>query len=225
MSRGNCVGAARPGSTFERYEPKTASQREAHVQFQRLVDGLIANEAAILASEHPFPAARLIFLWGAPGTGKTHLVEALIHRVRQRAPKLLLANKLYLARKDFTLEHVASVSTYEGAPVVIVDDIWREHGGIDRLTSVDVRCFSDFILSIYERRTLVLVSSNFPIMAGILPLVKKYDPSGRAASRLSELLAGSGEMHLEGPDERQLIAERAGPGDAFTISTVDTGRA
>ncbi len=225
MSHGNCVGAARPGSTFERYEPETAAQREAHIQFQRLADGLIANEAAILASEHPFPAAKLIFLWGAPGTGKTHLVEAIINRVRHRAPKLLLANKLYLARKDFTLEHVAMVSTYERAPVVIVDDMWNTHASVDRLHSVDVQCFSDFVFSIYERRTLVLVTSNFPIMAGILPIVKQYDPAGRAVSRLSELLAGSGEMHLEGPDYRQVLAERAGAGNAFTISTGAKGRA
>jgi len=35
MSR-NSIGAARSESTFERYEPHTPTQREAHVQLQRL---------------------------------------------------------------------------------------------------------------------------------------------------------------------------------------------
>jgi predicted ATPase len=225
MNRGNCVGAVRPESTFERYQPQTPAQREARLQLQRLADGLVAHEAAILASEHPFPRARLIFLWGTPGTGKTHLVEALINRVREKAPRLLHAHKLHLSRNDFTLEHVANVSTYEDAPIVVIDDLWSAHASLDRLNTVDLRCFIAFVSSIYDRRTLVLATSNFAILDGILPLVRKQDPLGRATSRLDELLAGSGEIHLEGPDHRRIHAERADAGDAFTVSTVTKGGA
>lgn len=216
--RGNQIHAVRPGSTFELYKPASPAQTEAHIQLQRLADGIVAKQDTVLAEEHPWPKAKLIFLWGPPGAGKTHLVEAVVNRVREKAPRLVKQRRIYLSRYSFTLEHIASVSTYDGAPIVIIDDIWAEYTSLNRLNdATDVRCFMGFVASIYDRRTFVLVTSNFPIKDGILGAVRRVDKIGRTTSRLAELLAGSGEIHLDGPDHRQTLAEQAGAGDTFSV--------
>lgn len=216
--RGNLVDQVRPGSTFENFEIYDDVQGEAVGSLEMLADSIVEKQSAIVSQEYPFDAGRIIFLWSPPGRGKSHLVEAIVNRIRQRAPKLIECKHVYLSRYEFTLEHIASVYTYQGAPVVIIDDMFSDKQSIDQLSAyTDVKCVMGWVASVYERRTLALCTSNFPMMDGIAKMVQQVDKIGRTASRLQELLANSGEIELPGRDYRVTVASKRDKSKLFKV--------
>ena len=97
----------RDASSFENYF--VARNREAVERLQQAVQGLSAA---------PQSPASWLLLWGEPGTGKTHLLEAACRAAQAQgyAPLYVpLAEK-----KDFT---TALLEDAEQAPLVCVDDV------------------------------------------------------------------------------------------------------
>ena len=210
MPMGNAVKQVRPNSTFENFEKLNKELESLAEKLQKLVDSIIAKGEQVLVSRYPFADAKLIILWGKPGRGKTHLVEAFINAIAKRDPRLL--SRIYLSRYNFTYENIAGVHSYDDLPIIVIDDIFANHQSIDELhPATDIASFMAFVQMIYEDRRLVIMTGNFPFRNGILEKVRAVDKTGRVLSRMQELMASAGEIEVVGDDYREKLArEKAG---------------
>lgn len=76
-----------------------------------------------------FPSVQLIYLWGAEGSGRSHLLQALCHRYAESG-----ASALYLpllSRHDFAPQilehsHALSVICVDDLDAVATDSVWQE---------------------------------------------------------------------------------------------------
>ncbi|MBI3099829.1 MAG: chromosomal replication initiator protein DnaA [Planctomycetes bacterium] len=89
----------------------------------------LAHAAALAVSEAPGKAYNPLFIHGAVGLGKTHLLQALCHSVRARLPNAVID---YLPCEEFVNAYIASLkeqkveqfrARYRGADVLLVDDV------------------------------------------------------------------------------------------------------
>jgi hypothetical protein len=113
--------------------------------------------------------------------------------------------------------HQSGAYSYDDAPIVVTDDMFSEYQSLDELNDwSDIPAVMRWVVDAYERRTLSICTSNFPLMSGIAAVVRKYDKKGRVLSRFEEMLARSGEIQLPGRDYRPTVAERS-KGDLFTV--------
>lgn len=209
MSHENFISQIRPNSTFASFEIYQNEQIAALEGMKALADQLVNNASVIEGREYPFALGQVIFLWSEPGHGKSHLLEAFAQHLLDGAPAL--AKSIYLARDSFTLRHIASVDLYDRRPIVLIDDLFSEYQSVSQLhTATDLPCLMKFLASVYERRTMVIATSNFPMLGdgGILEAIAKVDKVGRILSRCEELLASSGEIYLPGKDYRKVIAQK-----------------
>ena len=205
----NAIHAIRSNATFETFEVTNDDQMNAVECLSMLADSIAKKAPDILFKPNPFDYGRFVFLVGKPGRGKTHLVEAFANRLKQKAPALVKGNKIFFDRARFTLRHVLGDhgSDYDGAPVVICDDLWSEHATLAKVDH-DATYFMRYVFGAYERRSLTIFTSNFPVRDGIEKLVAARDPVGRVTSRLRELLHSSAELTISGDDYRRTLAQQ-----------------
>ena len=85
----NHVKNIRPNATFAAYQPQTAEQQKALEYTRGLAEYLVSISAEFNANSSPFADAMMIVLAGAPGTGKSHLLEAIANHVAKEAPPVL----------------------------------------------------------------------------------------------------------------------------------------
>ena len=100
--------------------------------FDRFVIGegnRVAHAAALAVAEAPSEAYNPLFLHGPPGLGKTHLLVAIAHYLRDNAPGLSVR---YTTAERFTNEFVAALRSsgteefkrrYRDLDVLLVDDV------------------------------------------------------------------------------------------------------
>ncbi|SDF54095.1 chromosomal replication initiator protein DnaA [Sporolituus thermophilus] len=88
-----------------------------------------AHAAALAVAEVPAQVYNPLFLYGGVGLGKTHLMHAIGHRIRQNHPHLKV---LYISSEKFTNELISSIrdgnpelfrQKYRNIDVLLVDDI------------------------------------------------------------------------------------------------------
>jgi chromosomal replication initiator protein len=101
-------------------------------QFDRFVIGPgnhLAHAAALAVAEAPSEAYNPLFLHGAPGLGKTHLLGSIANYLRRNVPELEVR---YASAETFTSEFVSSLREngtaefkrrYRNLDVLLVDDI------------------------------------------------------------------------------------------------------
>ena len=89
----------------------------------------MAYAAARAVAEKPAEHYNPLFIYGDSGLGKTHLLYAIAHQVRQRQPE---ARIVYIKGDDFTNELIASIregknaefrEKYRQSTLLLVDDI------------------------------------------------------------------------------------------------------
>jgi chromosomal replication initiator protein len=89
----------------------------------------LAHAASISVSNDPGHVYNPLFIYGATGLGKTHLLHAIAQAVLRRDPK---AHILYVTSETFTNDYINAVATreltafrsrYREADVLLVDDI------------------------------------------------------------------------------------------------------
>lgn len=86
-------------------------------RFENYISG--PNNAVVEALKHlPDEPGSVVFLFGAQGSGKTHLLNALCHETRERQGRAF-----YLALKRLPQDAVASLQGLEELDLVCVDDL------------------------------------------------------------------------------------------------------
>ena len=100
--------------------------------FEAVVTGSsnrFAHAAALSVAERPAKSWNPLFIYGGPGLGKTHLLHAIGHFVREQYPQYRLR---YASAETFTNEFIDSLRTntqntfkrrYRECDVLLVDDI------------------------------------------------------------------------------------------------------
>jgi chromosomal replication initiator protein len=110
----------------------TTSQLSGRYTFSNFVIGKsneLAAAAAQAVAEAPGKVYNPLFIYGATGLGKTHLMQAVAHDILQRNPRTRLA---FIGTEQFTNELVSSIQSrttadfrrrYREIDLLLVDDI------------------------------------------------------------------------------------------------------
>lgn len=114
----------RPATVLTEFDPKFT--------FDSFVVGEsnnFAREAARAVAEAPGLKYNPLFLWGGPGLGKTHLLQAIGHYVTQNFPHKKV---IYVTSEQFTIDYIDSINSkrhdgfrqkYRSVDVLLIDDI------------------------------------------------------------------------------------------------------
>src|SRR5256885_792750 len=127
---GVSTGAAGPSQG--RFDWDTAAHLNPKYTFDAFVIGSgnqFAHAASQAVAERPSKAYNPLFLYGGVGMGKTHLMQAIGHEVKQRQPE---ASICYLSSEKFTNEMINSLrydkmtsfrDKFRTVDVLLIDDI------------------------------------------------------------------------------------------------------
>lgn len=122
-----------------------------------------AHAASLAVSDSPAKAYNPLFIYGAAGLGKTHLMHAIGQRVLQKTPK---AKVLYISSEEFTnqlIEAIRNRSTqkfrekYRSVDILLIDDVHFIAGK----DSTQEEFFHTFN-TLYDAHKQVVVSSDRP---------------------------------------------------------------
>jgi chromosomal replication initiator protein len=120
------------GPQQARFDWSTAAQLNPRYTFDAFVCGpgnQFARAAALAVAEQPSRAYNPLFLYGGVGMGKTHLMHAIGHEVKQRQPGASIS---YVSAEKFTNEMISSVrydkmtsfrDKFRTVDVLLIDDI------------------------------------------------------------------------------------------------------
>ncbi|MGI6107274.1 MAG: chromosomal replication initiator protein DnaA [Lachnospiraceae bacterium] len=157
----------------ERLSPKVSSYAEAMANanlnskytFESFVEGnsnKFALAAAVAVAEKP-TTYNPLFIYGGPGLGKTHLMQAIAHEILQKDPS---KNVLYVTSEKFTSElidaihnksNIAFKEKYRSVDVLLIDDIQFIIGK----ESTQEEFFNTFN-HLYENNKQIVISSDKP---------------------------------------------------------------
>lgn len=121
-----------PGQDVDYEHPFAGYASNPNHQFDRFVIGPgnhLAHAAALAVAEAPSEAYNPLFLHGAPGLGKTHLLGSIANYLQRNVPELVVR---FASAEAFTSEFVASLREngtaefkrrYRNIDVLLIDDI------------------------------------------------------------------------------------------------------
>jgi len=121
----------------------------------------LAHAAALAVTEKPGKAYNPLFIYGGVGLGKTHLLQAIGHKILKNNSK---AKLLYVTSEKFTNEFINSVRSkktkefqkkYRGLDMLIVDDI-QFIGGKEQTQEQMFHTFND----LHQNNKQIILSSD-----------------------------------------------------------------
>jgi chromosomal replication initiator protein len=122
-----------------------------------------AHAAAVAVAEQPSKMYNPLFLYGGVGLGKTHLMQAVGHRIKKERKEMRLA---YVNSESFTNEVINSLrydrmtsfrDKYRNVDVLLMDDI-EFIGGKERTQEEFFHTFN----TLYEQQKQVVISCDQP---------------------------------------------------------------
>ncbi len=157
-----------------------------------------AHSAALAVAESPGESYNPLFLYGAPGLGKTHLLVSIANYLRGQRPDLPVA---YTTAERFTSEFVTSLrgdgrpterfkKRYRGVGALLIDDVQFLEGKA-RTEDEFFHTFNE----LYAQGSQIVLSSDRPPEA-----------MGRLSERMRDRFAWGLTVELQGPDPATRIA-------------------
>jgi chromosomal replication initiator protein len=158
QSTGTAVAVARQGA----FDPALNSK----YTFDSFVVGScnqFAHAASLAVAEAPGKTYNPLYLYGGVGLGKTHLMHACGHAIKQRNPYLRVS---YLSSEHFMNELINSIrydktqgfrEKYRSVDVLLIDDI-QFMAGKERTQEEFFHTFN----TLYEQQKQIVISSDCP---------------------------------------------------------------
>jgi len=190
----------RKTSTFESFVPPNEDTMLLVAGLEQLANDLTIN----IKNNGGFDHSRLINLYGKPGTGKSHLLEAFVSQIISKGGYEMTEKILFLNDKDVGTWRYGLYNERR-VKIVTVDDLFANNKSVNEISSFDLKGFMDCIYRGYETKQFIFVTSNFSL-SGITEIIAKQDGPGRITSRLKEMTLSS--IKLDGPDYREIIAAK-----------------
>ncbi len=142
------------------------SQFNSEYTFDNFVVGgsnKFAHAACTAVAANPAREYNPLFIYGASGLGKTHLLNAIMNEIRRREPNVVI---IYVKGDEFTNQMIESIATgsqekfrakYRKADVLLIDDIQFIAGK----NSTQEEFFHTFN-ALYEDRKQIIMTSDRP---------------------------------------------------------------
>lgn len=122
-----------------------------------------AHAACVAVANNPATAYNPLFIWGASGLGKTHLLYAITNRIREKNPNAKIA---YVKGETFTNQLIEAIATesqpkfrekYRQLDVFLIDDVQFIAGRV----STQEEFFNTFN-ELYEAKKQIILTSDRP---------------------------------------------------------------
>jgi chromosomal replication initiator protein len=152
--------------TVQREKPRDEFLLNPKYTFENFIVGpsnRFTNAACLSIAEAPAKAYNPLFIYGRVGLGKTHLMQAICHRIRQRNP----ASKFYYTPTEkFTNELIAAIQhkstqafreKFRNVDVLLIDDIHF----IANKEATQEEFFHTFN-ALYDSHKQIIISSDRP---------------------------------------------------------------
>jgi chromosomal replication initiator protein len=157
--------AARRSGRYDERSPNagTLNPRNTFENFVVGANNQLAHAAALAVAQAPAQAFNPLFIYGATGLGKTHLMHAVGHSILRNNPDAKVA---YLSTEKFTNEFIQALQEnsltrfrqrYRNVDVLLLDDV-QFLSGKERIQEEFFHTFND----VFESGKQVVLSSDRP---------------------------------------------------------------
>ncbi len=157
-----------PARRAARYDDRQASgslnPRNTFENFVIGANNQLAHAAAVAVASAPAQAYNPLFIHGATGLGKTHLMHAIGHSILQRNPDAKVA---YLSTEKFTNEFIHAIQEnaltkfrqrYRHVDILLIDDV-QFLANKERIQEEFFHTFND----LFESQRQIVLSSDRPV--------------------------------------------------------------